>query len=75
MPLTDTAQPLAYGERDLDRENILSRKTRWRLRRLGRFPEPRKVGGRKLYVGEEIRAWLHDPESWATCREEESGSG
>ena len=60
-----TAQPLAYGERDLDAHNILSRKTRWRLRKEGRFPEPRQVGARKLYVGEEIRDWLNDPEGWA----------
>ena len=70
MPLRETAgpEPLAYGERDLDANNILSRKTRWRLRREGRFPEPREIGGRKLYVGDEIRAWLNDPKGWATAR-------
>ena len=64
----DAPEPLAYGERDLDANNILSRKTRYRLRRLGKFPEPRQVGGRKLYVGEEIRTWLNDPEGWASAR-------
>jgi hypothetical protein len=69
MPQQDTAQPpLAYSERDLDSNNILSRKTRWRLRREGAFPEPREIGGRKLYVGAEIRAWLEDPEGWASRR-------
>ena len=64
----DTPEPLAYGERELDANNILSRKTRWRLRREGRFPEPREIGGRKLYVGDEIRTWLNDPEGWASAR-------
>lgn len=70
MPQQDTAQPLAYSERDLDSHNILSRKTRWRLRHEGRFPEPREIGGRKLYVGAEIRAWLEDPEGWSSRRSE-----
>ena len=70
MTHPDTVQPLAYAERDLDRHNILSRKTRWRLRREGKFPEPREVGGRKLYVGEEIRAWLDDPERWFSEHQE-----
>jgi hypothetical protein len=73
MPQQDTAQPLAYSERDLDSNNILSRKTRSRLRREGRFPLPREIGGRKLYVGAEIRAWLEDPEGWAS-RHAEGGA-
>jgi hypothetical protein len=58
-------QSLAYSDRDLDALGVLSRKTRWRLRRMGKFPQPREVGGRRLYVGAEIRAWLDDPEGWA----------
>lgn len=56
---------LAWSERDLDRLGLLSRKTRWRLRRDGRFPEPREVGGRKLYDADEIRAWWANPNAWA----------
>lgn len=66
MPQLATAQPLAYSERDLDANGILCRKTRWRLRREGKFPEPREIGSRKLYVGAEIRAWIEDPEGWAS---------
>lgn len=73
MPQLDTAQPLAYSERDLDAHGVLSRKTRWRLRREGTFPQPREIGGRKLYVGSEIRAWLEDPEGWAS-RHSEGGA-
>lgn len=73
MPRPDTAPPLAYSERDLDSNNILSRKTRWRLRREGAFPEPREIGGRKLYVGAEIRAWLEDPKGWPS-RSSEKGA-
>lgn len=66
MPRQDQAnhEPLAYSERDLDAHGVLSRKTRWRLRRAGKFPQPREVGSRNLYVGDEIREWLKDPASW-----------
>ncbi len=56
---------LAYSERDLDRLGVLSRKTRWRMRRAGTFPQPRAAGGRTLYVPREIHEWLDDPEGWA----------
>ena len=56
---------LAWSERDLDRLGFASRKTRWRWRRDGRFPEPREVGGRKLYDATEIRAWWANPNAWA----------
>lgn len=71
MPQLATAPPLVYSERDLDTHGVLSRKTRWRLRREGRFPEPREIGGRKLYVGAEIRAWIEDPEGWASHQSKE----
>ncbi len=74
MPQPETAQPLAYSERDLDAHNILSRKTRWRLRREGRFPRPREIGGRRLYLGAEIRAWLRDPEGWTFRRSAGGGA-
>lgn len=50
--------PLVYSERDLDKAGVLSRKTRYLLRKRGEFPQPRKVGNRSLYDGTEIRAWL-----------------
>ncbi len=61
---TGTAR-LAYSERDLDALGVLSRKTRWRMRRAGTFPEPAVAGGRKLYRATEILAWLDDPAGWA----------
>jgi predicted DNA-binding transcriptional regulator AlpA len=63
---TASTDRLVFSERDLDAHGVLSRKTRWRLRREGRFPEPRDIGGRKLYIGAEIRAWLEDPERWTS---------
>jgi predicted DNA-binding transcriptional regulator AlpA len=75
MPQTapDSNDRLVFSDRDLDAHGVLSRKTRWRLRREGRFPLPREIGGRKLYVGAEIRAWLEDPEGWAS-RHAEGGA-
>ncbi len=64
MTTAASAAPLAYSERDLDRNGILSRKTRYVLRRAGKFPQPRQIGSRNLYVGDEIRAWLADPAAW-----------
>ena len=56
---------LAYSEADLDRFGVLSRKTRWRMRRDGAFPEPVKAGSRKLYRARDILSWLEDPTAWA----------
>ena len=64
MSQQDTPR-LAYSERDLDAAGILTRKTRWRMRRAGKFPEPVSAGSRKLYRSADIRAWLEDPETWA----------
>ena len=62
---TSTTPRLAYSERDLDAGGVLSRKTRYRMRRAGKFPEPVCAGGRKLYRAEDIREWLDDPAGWA----------
>ena len=62
---------LAYSEADLDRLGVLSRKTRWRRRRDGLFPEPVVSGARKLYRASDIHSWLADPEGWAS----EHGTG
>ena len=57
---------LAYSDRDLDDLGILSRKTRWRWRRDGTFPEPSRCGGRNLYRASDVRLWLKlGPEEWA----------
>ena len=56
---------LAYSERDLDALGVLSRKTRWRMRREGTFPEPVVAGGRRLYLVSDIHSWLQDPGAWA----------
>lgn len=58
-------QRLAFSDRDLDAAGILSRKTRYNLRKKGRFPRPRQVGSRKLYLATEIQDWLQDPEGWS----------
>ncbi len=64
---------LAFTERDLDAAGILSRKTRYRMRRQRTFPEPVVAGGRRLYRASDIHAWLQDPERWV--REHSSGDG
>lgn len=63
---------LCYSETDLDHAGVLSRKTRWRLRREGKFPAPRQIGGRQLYVAEEIHEFLADPAGWAARQEAEA---
>jgi len=68
MHIDEQAPRLAYSERDLDTAGILSRKTRWRMRREGTFPEPVAAGGRKLYRAEQITEWLLDPAAWADRR-------
>jgi hypothetical protein len=55
-------------DHDLDAMGLPSRKTRWRYRRLGRFPEPVSVCGRKLYDLAEIRRYLANPEAWERAR-------
>lgn len=65
---TGTAR-LAYSERDLDALGVLSRKTRWRMRRDQTFPEPVVAGGRKLYKATDILAWLDDPVAWAEAHQ------
>ncbi len=58
-------QPWATSERGLDANGILSRKTRYRMRRAGTFPEPVVAGGRNLYRTRDILDWLDDPVAWA----------
>ena len=53
-----------YSEVDLDELGLLSRKTRYRLRREGRFPEPKQIGGRRLYLVTEILEFAQDPTAW-----------
>jgi predicted DNA-binding transcriptional regulator AlpA len=66
---------LAYSETDLDELGVLSRATRWRMRRRGEFPEPVTAGGRKLYRAADVHAWLRDPEVWASARRAVSAGG
>lgn len=61
----DRPRQLAYSERDLDALGILSRKSRWRLRRERKFPEPKVAGGRKIYKATDVIEWLDDPQAWA----------
>ena len=50
-----------YSERDLDAKGILTRVTRWRLRKRGLFPEPINLSeGRKAYPAEAIEKWVAD---------------
>ena len=64
--LADPPTPrLAYYERDLTALGLLSRKTRYLMRRKRTFPEPVRVGSRILYRAADVHAWLEDPEAWA----------
>ncbi len=63
--LAGADRPAASSEHDLDFNRLATRKTRWRWRRLGLFPEPRRIAGRNLYLTSEILEWLSDPEGWA----------
>ena len=56
---------LGYGEGELDSAGLYSRKTRYRMRRAGTFPEPVAAGGRNLYRAADIHRWLEDPSAWA----------
>ena len=58
-------EKLLFSESDLDALGVLSRKTRWRLRREERFPEPISASpGRKLYRRRDVERWLANPEGW-----------
>ena len=56
---------LAYSDTDLDELGVLSRSSRYRLRRQEKFPKPIAAGGRNLYRATDIHAWLKDPVVWA----------
>ena len=46
-------------------KGILSRLTRWHLRRVGKFPEPIKATAeRSLHWATDINAWMDDPREW-----------
>ena len=64
----EQAGRLAYSERDLDALGILSRKTRYRMRRAGKFPQPVEAGSRKLYRARDVLEWFNDPVAWAEAR-------
>ncbi len=50
-----------YSEKDLDHITTLSRVTRWRLRRAGKFPKPIHISnGRIGYVAEDIDHWISE---------------
>lgn len=49
-----------YSENDLDRMGILSRPTRWRLRRENKFPASVSLSpGRVAYRAEDIIDWVN----------------
>lgn len=46
------------SEEELDKRGILTRTTRWRMRRAGLFPHPVKIGARRIaYRFEDIEVW------------------
>ena len=54
-------------------KGILSRPTRWHLRRVGKFPEPIKATAeRSLHWATDINAWMDDPREWGA---ENTGGG
>lgn len=62
MSLTDR---IFYSNADLDKLGIFSRRTRYRLRKKGEFPQPVQVGGRQIWRREDIDEWKKDPNGWA----------
>lgn len=63
--------PLTYSERQLDDAGLLSRKTRWRLRRQNppQFPQTIACGGRKLYRAKDISEYIADPAAWVAANQ------
>ena len=58
--------PLVFTEGDLDELHLYTRKTRWRKRRKGTFPNPIETEeGPNLYRSEDIHAWMANPKAWA----------
>ncbi len=49
-----------YSEKQLDKITSLSRMTRWRMRRLGTFPNPVHISaGRVGYPAKAIDEWIN----------------
>ncbi len=54
---------ILVSETDLDKLGIMSRKTRYRLRRRGEFPAPLRVSPRRLlYKWVEVERWIKNRE-------------
>lgn len=57
-PASGGPEPLCYGYRELCKVIGLGRRTIERMVSMRRFPQPRKVGIRTVFVAAEVRAWL-----------------
>ena len=58
--------PIVYTEHDLDELHIYTRKTRYRKRRVGKFPSPIPTEeGQNLYRVSDIERWIESPAAWA----------
>lgn len=56
-----TLKKAFYSEHDLDALGILSRATRWRMRQVGKFPQPVKLSQLRVgYPAAIIDQWVAD---------------
>jgi prophage regulatory protein len=59
MPLTDGANVRILGEPEVRRLTNLSRTTRWRLEREGKFPKRLRLSGNRVgWQADEVLAWI-----------------
>jgi prophage regulatory protein len=59
MALPDEANVRILGEREVHRLTNLSRTTRWRLEREGKFPKRLRLSGNRVgWQADEVLAWI-----------------
>jgi predicted DNA-binding transcriptional regulator AlpA len=57
-----------FTERELDRITGISRTTRWRLRRQGKFPQSVSLSARRVGTSKaKVKAWIRARESATTA--------
>ena len=55
---TKSEDPRLIGSRQNEQMVGLSRWTLWRLESEGKFPQSIRIGGKRLWVESEVRAWV-----------------
>ena len=60
--MTESSDPsirrLLISVKDIAQQLGLGQRTIWRWADLGRFPAPRKIGGRRMWLVTEVEAWV-----------------